>query len=251
MTIGIYKLSFEGTDKVYIGQSIDIERRYSEHKRLAKLGKMAKKLQEAYNLYGLPAMEILAECEVSELNDLETEGISIFNSYTAGFNGVERADDMPTLQGTEAPNAKLTKEQILLAIDSLGNSAISVTLASEISGVPTYTIQRILRGAAHLWVFKEYPNIFTNAINNAASREKLHHKAKGEANKLSGSILQSAKAKGITYPKVISSTGDIFNVDCVAEFVRVNNLNYGNFYRVLTGERKTHKGWKLCQNVQV
>lgn len=29
--VGIYKLNFRGTDQVYIGQSIDVDRRYKQH----------------------------------------------------------------------------------------------------------------------------------------------------------------------------------------------------------------------------
>jgi len=51
MTIGIYKLVFEGTDKVYIGQSICIEKRFNNH--LCELRK------ERYILYLLEVRSLL------------------------------------------------------------------------------------------------------------------------------------------------------------------------------------------------
>ena len=51
MTTGIYQLVFKGTDKVYIGQSIDIEHRYKGHISCLQLGKGVSKLQNAYNIY--------------------------------------------------------------------------------------------------------------------------------------------------------------------------------------------------------
>jgi predicted GIY-YIG superfamily endonuclease len=39
MTKGIYQLSIPGCDKVYIGRSKDIEKRYSQHLRMLRTGK--------------------------------------------------------------------------------------------------------------------------------------------------------------------------------------------------------------------
>ena len=38
MTIGIYLLRFNGTHKVYVGQSINIEKRYTDHLYVLKRG---------------------------------------------------------------------------------------------------------------------------------------------------------------------------------------------------------------------
>ena len=75
MTCGIYKLNFNNTEKVYIGQSIDIESRFSKHKSALSRGVAAPKLQAAHTLYGIPNLEILTECAISELNSYEKETI--------------------------------------------------------------------------------------------------------------------------------------------------------------------------------
>lgn len=91
MSCGIYKLNFEGTDKVYIGQSLCIEERFKGHKSKMRRGLASKKLMEAYTLYGFPSLEILCECDESSLNDEENEAIEIFDSVNNGFNKYDRA----------------------------------------------------------------------------------------------------------------------------------------------------------------
>lgn len=55
MTIGIYALYWEEQDLVYVGQSQDIARRFTEHKRkLKNTSHTNYKVQAAYNLYGIP-----------------------------------------------------------------------------------------------------------------------------------------------------------------------------------------------------
>ena len=68
MSKGIYLLRFKGTDKVYIGQSLNIEYRYRDHLNPAN---RSQKLSEAFILYGNPTLEILCEATDDELDDLE------------------------------------------------------------------------------------------------------------------------------------------------------------------------------------
>lgn len=87
MTIGIYRLIFPNTDKCYIGQSVNIERRYMQHLRSFELSSASAKLQNAYNMYGKPKLDILLDSiEVSELDTCENEAIEIFDSFHNGFN---------------------------------------------------------------------------------------------------------------------------------------------------------------------
>jgi len=86
MTTGIYLLSFPGTNSVYIGQSLDIERRFSQHKNSMLKNKSAPKLQKAYDTYGMPRCIILATGSVEELNTWEAHYIKQFDSITNGFN---------------------------------------------------------------------------------------------------------------------------------------------------------------------
>lgn len=89
--IGIYKITNILTGQVYIGQSVNIERRISQHKYLLKENKAHNKhLQSSFNKYGTDCFEyeIVCECEEELLNKLETKYILKFETIdkNKGFN---------------------------------------------------------------------------------------------------------------------------------------------------------------------
>ena len=72
--VGIYKIENKFNGKVYIGQSIDINRRFKEHKNSLKNNKHHNThLQYAFNKYGEDnfTFEIIDVCEIDELDALE------------------------------------------------------------------------------------------------------------------------------------------------------------------------------------
>jgi len=74
---GIYKLVF-GDSLIYIGKSIDIERRCAQHLKALKNGTHTTKLQEAYDKYGEPKCIVLFECHPDHINILEVYFINLF-----------------------------------------------------------------------------------------------------------------------------------------------------------------------------
>lgn len=93
MTCGIYKIKNKINNKIYIGQSINIERRWCEHKSRS-LNKENKdcnmKIYEAIKTYGLNNFElsIIEKCEKEELKDREIYWINYYNSmdFNFGYN---------------------------------------------------------------------------------------------------------------------------------------------------------------------
>jgi group I intron endonuclease len=71
MSSGVYLLNFRNGDK-YIGKSVNIERRWEEHIKSLAEGKSAKKLQAAYNKYGVPERSILIYCHNDHIDLMET-----------------------------------------------------------------------------------------------------------------------------------------------------------------------------------
>lgn len=75
MTCGIYKIAFDdGSD--YIGKSIDIEKRWEEHKHNFLRNKASAKMMRAYHQFGLPDFEIIAEIHKDHLDIIESYYIS-------------------------------------------------------------------------------------------------------------------------------------------------------------------------------
>jgi len=83
--IGIYKIT-NPKNKIYIGQSIDIERRFQEYKRLQCVQSI--KIFNSLKKYGWEnhTFEILEECLIEQLHEKEEKYILLFNSHTNGLN---------------------------------------------------------------------------------------------------------------------------------------------------------------------
>lgn len=84
--IGIYKIT-SPTNKIYIGQSINIEKRFSDYKRLKNVIEQPK-LYNSLKKHGVDRhkFEVVLECEVSELNDKERYYQELFNCIKSGLN---------------------------------------------------------------------------------------------------------------------------------------------------------------------
>lgn len=110
---GIYKYQNKINDKIYIGQSVNIEKRYQQHLQAAKRKDERSKtgIDFAIAKYGINnfIFEIIEECNPEQLDERERFWIEYFNSYKNGYN---RTTGGHSLQGEEHPRAILTKEQV-------------------------------------------------------------------------------------------------------------------------------------------
>lgn len=91
MTCGIYMIQNKVNGKVYVGQSVNIEERWRNHKCLLK-GNYHENthLQRSWNKYGEDKFEftIICECDESQLNTMEIDYISKLRTYDdkVGYN---------------------------------------------------------------------------------------------------------------------------------------------------------------------
>lgn len=113
--VGIYKITNLINQKIYVGQSNNIERRFAQHKSPYEQARYNDKpLYKAFEKYGIDnfKFEILEECSVDELNQKECEWIQKLHSltYEHGYNvttgGFSVADE-------NHPSHKLTKNDII------------------------------------------------------------------------------------------------------------------------------------------
>lgn len=90
MTCGIYYIKNLIDGKIYIGQSVNIEKRWKEHiQALKSKNHRNNYLQNVYNKYGEKELEhkIILVCEKEELNEKESFYILEFNSLVPnGYN---------------------------------------------------------------------------------------------------------------------------------------------------------------------
>lgn len=89
--VGIYKITNTINGKCYIGQSVNIERRWNEHRSSSRLGSSSPLLYKAIRKYGLSKFifEIVEECSIDLLDNRETYWISKLNpEYNMTIGGV-------------------------------------------------------------------------------------------------------------------------------------------------------------------
>ena len=81
--VGIYKITNKLNKKVYIGQSVNIEIRFKDHKSKQKRDREPNShLYRAIEKYGIENFdfEILEECSASDLNERESYYIKLLES---------------------------------------------------------------------------------------------------------------------------------------------------------------------------
>lgn len=96
MITGIYKITNLINNHIYIGQSVDIKRRFREHK-----GGGILVVDKAIKKYGVEnfSFEVLEECDSSRLDEREEYWIAFYDSYRMGYNCTygDKARNVPQL----------------------------------------------------------------------------------------------------------------------------------------------------------
>lgn len=137
--IGIYLITNKLNNKCYVGQSVDIARRWRQHREAASHGETP--LYKAIQKYGIENFEfsILEECLKEELDCKEIQYIERYNSYFEGYNQTKGGDQY-------SHNVKLTDEDFDKIIELLANSNLSQKDIAEIFFVGEDTISEINTG---------------------------------------------------------------------------------------------------------
>lgn len=107
---GIYKIT-SPNNKIYIGQSINIERRFKEYKRLNKRS-IGPKLYNSLKKYGSDnhTFEIIEECSLEQLNEYEFKWKILCRSVEEGLNCYYK--DENTRKGIKDSNETRLKKSI-------------------------------------------------------------------------------------------------------------------------------------------
>lgn len=223
MAIGIYKLDFSNTSKVYIGQSNNIEKRWISHISCMRLGKSSPKLQEAYTIYGSPTYEILCECSLEELNSLEVEAISLFDSFNNGFNSTPSATG-PCLSGELNPSANESNDTYRKILQLLVQKSPSLSKReiADKCNVTIYSVRHIAALETNIWLKEDMPVEY-------AKLEQLK---------------SLPFYRGTEYPMLVSPSGEIFKVTHITNFAKEHGLLQPKVSELMKGTRNIHKGWK-------
>lgn len=175
MTIGIYAIYWLNEGLVYVGQSQNIEQRIYTHLASLKNNKHNnKKLQNAYNKYGVPEHLTLEETNISDITNAEILWVSEFNSIKEGLNILDPAR---SLYGTSSGKSKYSKNTVLKVFSMLYKTTVAYSFISERLSVPYTLIRDIKTKVSHVWLQQEYPEKYEIMIqrkqNTSKRRDRL------------------------------------------------------------------------------
>ena len=85
---GIYKITNQINNKIYIGQSVDISKRWHYYKSPPETLNYKSKIISAIKKYGIEnfTFEVLEECSINELDKKEYYYIKLYDSIDKGYN---------------------------------------------------------------------------------------------------------------------------------------------------------------------
>lgn len=109
---GIYKITNRMNGKCYIGQSVDIKKRWVQH--IGNTGRDSNPMYLDFKKFGIDNFdfEVLEECKREELNAKEIYYIKFFDSYRNGYNLTTGGQGQPIEVNTLAKAIKLFPQKL-------------------------------------------------------------------------------------------------------------------------------------------
>ena len=169
MTCGIYALYWPINGMIYIGRSINIERRTHSHKyELTNNTHNNYKLQKQYNKFLQPEIIILEICDPSEINTKEAYWIAEFNACTEGLN-ISDSDNV-SYSGTETGKSKYTRFTILKVFSLLYKTELLLKDIAKRLKVNNSLPTNIAYNGQHMWLKEDYPEQYELMLLNNSKR---------------------------------------------------------------------------------
>ncbi len=225
MTIGIYALYWEEQDLIYIGQSVNIEKRFKDH--LYKLRTKTHsnyKVLSTYEQYGTPTFNIVETCTLSKLDEAEIFWTNEFNSKDNGLNIIDAGHSLNGLQHARSTYSKLQILQVFRINTLHEYSCLTGAQIALLVGVNKSLVAGIRCGQSHKWLQEKYPYLYKRMGN------------------IQRPSIGAAIAKEYCLLSPDNKLTQIGNLD---KFSKENGLDPSAMYKVVKGIRKQHKGWRL------
>lgn len=221
--IGIYKITNIINNKVYIGKSTNIERRWKEHIRHSKdeFTKEKPPIHKAINKYGLESFifEIVEECEVDFLNEREMFYIKFYNSRNKkkGYNITEGGDGGPVMFGNSNPRSVIREEDVIYIRECYKKGMYKIDCYNTLNSRMPLNFNTF----NSIWFGKSYKNIMPEVFTeeNRLIHKKLafEKRTPKHCNKVKKFVLEIRllKKQGHKYSEI----RDLYN------FINVNTFN--------------------------
>jgi hypothetical protein len=241
---GVYKVTNKVNDKIYIGQSIDIERRWNQH----KYGKGSLLLRNAIRKYGLEnfSFEIIEKFEIESKDELinilleaEQKWLNFYKSYNneSGYNLNRLSKPNHTKKRDEDFRKKISIIKIennhcgkgVIQYDHNGKVVKNWKSAAQIErelklkaeNISACCLGKQKTCGGYIWVFEENgidEDFIISRLNKHRPRKKIH--------KLS----------------IAGVVVDTYN--SIAEAAKSVNGNSANITHVCKGRHKSYRGFK-------
>lgn len=235
---GIYLIKNLSNDKIYIGKSINILKRWEQHIDSARLQKFDYEFYHDLINIQTFSFQILEICSQEELQEKEQYYIDYYQSLYKGYNQVQAID-------ITKQESLLLHQSILDAIWLLVNTDLYYKEIAEKTGLSVNTILNINRCKS----YTQYHN-YKNNIREECGRKRYYDK--GELNprsKLSEQevleIVELLKYTDLTAQQI----ADKFNISRSA----INNINLRKNWTYLTTEfnKNIRKEFKNRERVKI
>lgn len=216
----IYKLQFDGDERVYIGQTTrTIEGRVSAHyRKLHNNNHHSKKLQEAYNTYKkYPLCTILLECAAKEMDSLEIKYISEYDSFKNGFNGTIGGSSGS--YGEDHPQALYSLDDYHCVLSFLAYTDLTHSEICFETGVNRVIVSSICGATHHTYLKELFPEEYELML------------------------LKTNRHCTVQWPNIVDPDGNIHKVSNASDFAKKYNLNPNCLRHVLQGRTNYHKEW--------
>ena len=227
--IGIYKIT-SPTKKVYIGQSIDIEKRFLNYKNLN-----CKRQPAIYNSlkkYGIDKhkFEIICECDITELNDKERYYQDAFSA--TGVNGMNcKLTTSSDRSGKLSEEAKRKMSENRIGKRHLEETKLKISIGNKGKIVSEETKLKISIGN------KKSKN-FLGKKHSEEAKLKMSNSKKGNKHNLNKLHSEETKRKiSKARKKVILDTETGIFYLGVGEASKIVNVNLWTLHGYLNGQR--------------
>ena len=258
MTCGIYMIQNKVNNKMYIGQAVDIERRWGDHRHgLANRCNENRHFINAWKRDGEENFEftILLECEESDLNMYEEYYIFELMTYDprVGYNkNYGGKSGRPTKETkrklSEAKKGKQLSEEHKRKLSEAKKG-------KQLSEETKRKLSESQRGKKGYWCGKQLSDETKRKMSESRKgrqfseehKRKMSESRKGEKNPNYGKQLSEEHKRKLSKPvvQIDPTTNKIVKVwESAREADRQGGFDFKNISQCCNGKRKTHKDYR-------
>lgn len=232
--IGIYKITNNINGKIYIGQSNNIQRRFSEHQNRGAASRIP--VDVAIQKYGKEnfSFEIIEECAIEQLNQRETYWINHFNSIENGYNCSVGGDQQSI--GSNNGRAILTENEVKIIRTAYNNHERRKDVYKQFEDKITFS------SFARVWDGTSWSHIMPEVLTE--ENKKYYSKEATNGEKSSNAKLTDEEVIKIRERYVSENAKTIYkDYESRCSYNTLQQILWGRTYKHLPIYKKKEKKW--------